>query len=337
MAAPKEGLAYMRRRNFLAVLAGSATLAWPLATRAQHGGVSAVGFLRSSSRNDSMELLTALRQGLKTAGVIEGQDIVIEERYAENIFDRLPALATDLVQKKVAVIVGNSIAATAAKAATTSIPIVFITGTDPVRDGMVASLNRPGSNVTGVAFLTGALGAKRLELLRQMVPRATGIIAVLVYPNTPETEAERRDLKAAATAIGQQLIILEAKNDSEVEAAFASLRAHDVGALIIGTGTFMFSKRELLVRLANRLAIPAMFAQREAAKLGGLMSYGTSIRAAYREAGAYVARILHGEKPAEMPVIQSTKFEFVINMRTAKKLGLEFHPQLLATADEVIE
>ena len=235
-----------------------------------------------------------------------------------------------------AVIVGNTLSALRAKAATARIPIVFTTESDPVRDGLVTSLSRPGGNVTGVVFITGVLGSKRLDLLRQFVPKAT-TIGALVNPNIPETEAERRDVIAAAEAIGQQLVVLDVSSDSEFETAFATLVARGVRALYVGTGTFFFNSRDRIVALAARYAIPTIYAQREAVVAGGLMSYGSSIADAYRQAGVYVGQILKGAKPADLPVVQNSKFEFVINLQTAKRLGLEFHPQLFATADEVIE
>ena len=242
----------------------------------------------------------------------------------------------DLIRRPVAVIVGNTPSALAAKAATTTIPIIFATGSDPVRDGIVASLNRPGGTITGVTFLVSVLGAKRLDLLRQLVPKAT-LIAMLVNPGSADTEAERRDVQASAQAIGQQLIILDASSDRDIETAFATFVQRGAGALIVGAGAFMFSNRERLVALAARHALPAIYSDREHAVAGGLMSYGPSIVDAYRQTGIYAGRVLKGAKPADLPVMRSTKFEFVINLKTAKSLGLEFHPQLLATADEVIE
>ena len=243
---------------------------------------------------------------------------------------------TDLIRRPVAVIVGDIISAIAAQAATTTAPIVFATGADPVREGLVASLNRPGGNVTGVVFFNAVLGAKRLELLRQLVPKVT-TNGVLVYPNNPSTEAERRDVQAAAQAVGQQLIILDVSNDRDIETAFTTIVQRGAGALLVGTGAFLNSHRERLVALAAHHGLPASYGWREAAVAGGLMSYGASITDAYRQAGIYAGRILKGEKPADLPVMRSTKIEFVINLRTAKALGLDVPDKLLALADEVTE
>jgi putative ABC transport system substrate-binding protein len=273
---------------------------------------------------------------LKDAGFVEGQNVAVEYRSGENDRDRLSALVNDFIRRPVAVIVGNSIAALAAKAATATVPIVFAFGGDPVRDGLVASLNRPGSNVTGVVFISGVLGAKRLELLHQLVPKAT-IIGMLVNPNTAETEAERSDVQAAAQALGLQLIILDVSSDRDIETALAMFVQRGVGALLAGTGAFMYSNRERLVALAARHALPTGYSQRESVTAGGLMSYSASISEAYRQVGIYTGRILKGEKAADLPVIRSTKFEFVLNLKTAKTLGLDITPALLALADEVIE
>jgi putative ABC transport system substrate-binding protein len=325
----------MRRRDFIKVIAGSAVV-WPLAARAQQPAMPIIGFLRSVSLADAANLVTAFRQGLTETGYIEGQNVAIELRSAEGHLDRLPALVNDLIRRPVAVIVGNHNAAVAAKAATATIPIIFATGSDPVRDGLVGSLNRPGGNITGVTFLVAGLGAKRLDLLRQLVPKAT-LIAMLVNPGSPDTEAERRDVQAAAQIIGHQLVILDASSDRDIETSFATFIQRGAGALIVGTGAFLFSNRERLVALAARHAMPAIYGDPEDAMAGGLMSYGPSIVDAYRQIGIYAGRILKGEKPADLPVLESTKFELVINLKTAKALGLTVPPGVLAIADKVIE
>ena len=324
----------MRRREFMAGLSGVA--AWSLAAHAQQPAMPVIGFLRSTTADGFAHLVAAFRQGLKEAGFVEGQNVAVEYHYADNQIDRLPALVADLVRRPVAVIVGNVAPALAARAATTTVPIVFVTGSDPVQDGLVASLNRPGGNVTGVSFFSGVLGAKRLELLRQLVPRAT-TIALLVNPNNPNTEADRRDVQAAAQATGQQLIILDVNSDRDIETAFATFVQRGAGALHAGAGAFMNSHRERIIALAARHALPTSYAQRETVVAGGLMSYGTSITDAYRQVGIYAGRILKGEKPADLPVMRGTKFEFVLNLKTAKALGLEVPDRLLALADEVIE
>jgi putative ABC transport system substrate-binding protein len=326
----------MRRREFISLLGCAAV--WPLGARAQQPAMPVIGFLRSSSAAASTQFVTAFHQGLKEAGFVEGQNVAIEYRWADNQLDRLPALVADLVGRNVAVIAatGGSSSVLAAREATATIPIVFTTGSDPVRDGLVASLNRPGGNVTGVVFFTSVLGGKRLELLHQLVPNAT-MIGMLVNPNTAETERERNDVQAAAQAIGQQLIILDVNSERDIETAFVTFVQRGAGALLVGSGPDLLSHREQLVALAAHHALPAGYNFRDFVVAGGLMSYGTSIADSYRQVGVYAGRILKGEKPADLPVMQSTKFEFVLNLKTAKTLGLTVPPKLLALADEVLE
>jgi putative tryptophan/tyrosine transport system substrate-binding protein len=328
--------ANMKRRNFIALLGGAA-VAWPLAARAQQPTMPVIGFLRDAPLADAAHLVAAFRQGLKEASFIEGQNVAIEYRSAEDQPHRLPALVADLVRQQVALIVGNTISALAAKAATTTVPIVFVTGNDPVINGLVASLSRPGGNTTGVSFLSSASVTKRLELLRQFVPKS-GAIAMLVYPvNTPDTERELRDVQAAAQASKQEFMVVEPGSDRDIETAFVTFAERGAVALFIGSHAFFNSRRERVAALAVRHALPAAYSLREFATAGGLMSYGTSITGAYRLGGIYAGRILKGEKPADLPVQQSTKFEFVINLRTAKALGIDVPDRLLALADEVIE
>ncbi len=323
----------MNRRDFI-TLVGSAALVAPLAARAQQPAMPVIGFLRSTPPFE--DLAIAFRQGLKDAGFVEGQNVTIEYRNADNQVDRLPALAADLIRLPVVVIAGDNVAALAAKTVTTTVPIVVVTAGDPVSSGLVASLNRPGGNVTGVSFFGGASGTKRLELLRQVAPKAT-TIAVLMNPNTPTTEAERGELQTAAQTIGQQLLVLDAASDRDLEAAFVTMVQRGAGALLVGASAFLTSRRESIVATAARHALPAIYVQREFATAGGLMSYGASITDAYRQAGIYTARIVKGEKPADLPVMRSTKLEFTINLKTAKALGLEIPDRVLALADEVIE
>jgi putative ABC transport system substrate-binding protein len=328
----------MKRREFITLIGGAAAapVLSPLAAGAQQPAMPVVGFLRSTSLAPFQNLVVAFGQGLKEAGFVEGQNVAIEYRYADNQIDRLPALLADLISRRVAAIVVNNGAAAAAKAATTTIPIVLAVGGDPVRDGLVASLNRPGGNITGVSFLGGQLGSKRLELLHHLVPKAT-TMGMLVDPGSPETEAEQKSVQAAAQGMGLQLIILDIRSDGDVEAAFATLVQRGAGAVLMGPGAFLTSKRVHLVALAARHGLPASFVQREDVLAGGLMSYGPSISDAYRQAGIYAGRILKGEKPAGLPVMQSTKFEFVLNLKTAKALGLTVPLIMQMTADEVIE
>lgn len=324
----------MKRRKFIMLLGGAA-VAWPLPARSEPA-MPVVGFLRSTTLKPFEDLVTAFRQGLKEAGFVEGQNVVIEYRYAENQIDRLPGLVAELIRRPVAVLVGDTLSVIPAKAATTAVPIVFASGGDPVSSGLVASLNRPEGNVTGVVFFGAVLGAKRLELLRQVVP-TTQTIAMLVDPKSPSTEAERRDVQIAAEAIHQQLVVFDVSSGSDLETAVATLVQRGVGGVLVGAGTFLASNRERIAALAARHRLPAIYPQREAALAGGLMTYGPSTSDAYRQVGLYAGRILKGEKPADLPVIRSTKFEFVINLKAAKALSLEIPPTLLALSDEVIE
>ena len=328
----------MTRREFIAALAGGAAASafWPLAARAQQSAMPLISLFNSGIAATQTKNVTAFRQGLKEAGFVEGQNVAAEFHWGENQFDRLPALAAEVLARKPAVVVANILAALPMKAATATIPIVFTTGSDPVRDGLVNSLSRPGGNITGVVFITGALGTKRLELLRRFVPKATKI-AMLLHPGTAETEAERTDVRAAAQVLGQPIDFLEVRTTGDIETAFTSLASRQVDGLLIGSGTFIANNRSLIVPLAARHKLPAMYATHEPVEIGGLMGYGASLPDAYHQAGRYTGRILKGENPGDLPVIQSSKFQFSINLRTAKALGLEFHPQLLATVDEVIE
>ena len=326
----------MKRRAFITLLGGAAA-AWPLAARAQQGTMPVVGLLHPSSTDTAR--LRAFRQGLKDAGFIEGENVAIEYRSADDQTDRLPALAAELVQRRVAVIaaIGGIPSALAAKAATTTIPIVCLVGIDPVRLGLVASLARPGGNLTGINILSTELAAKRLELLRALVPGATRI-AVLVDPtNAAGTDSTLRDVGAAARALGLQIQVLNASTSLELDAAFAALVSERSDALLVGSTPFLFDRRVQLAQLAARHAVPAIYQDRHHAEVGGLMSYGASLVDAYRHVGVYAGRILKGAKPVDLPVVQSTKFELVINVPTARMLGLNVPQALLATADEVIE
>ena len=327
----------MRRREFIAALGGAAAASalWSCAARAQQP-MPVVGFIRSTSLAPFENIVAAFRQGLKEAGFVEGQNVAIEYRFADDQEDRLPALVADMIRRPVAVIVANTTSALVAMPATKTVPIVFATGGDPVRDGLVANLNRPGGNITGVVFFSSVLGAKRLELLRQLVPE-TKTIAVLTNPSLPNTAAELREVKAAADAVGQQLVIVEVGNDSDLEAAFPVFVQRGAGALFVGAGPFFLARRERVVALAARHRLPASYGLREMVVAGGLMSYASSQSEAYRQAGVYAGRIVKGEKPGDLPVIRSTKFEFVINLKTAKSLGIAVPLTLQAQADEVIE
>ena len=325
----------MRRREFITLLGGVAS--WPLAARAQQPAMPVIGFLNSASPDGYAVPVRAFRQGLKDIGYVEGQNVAIEYRWAEGQYDRLPALAADLVRRQVTAIAATSTpAALTAKAATTTIPIVFTTASDPMRLGLVASLSRPGGNVTGATQLNVEVGPKRLELVRELLPAAT-IIALLVNPTNPVAETLARDLQAAARTIGLQLHILNASTERDIDDAFANLAKLRASALVVGSDVFFNTRSEQLGALTVRHGVPTIYQYREFAAAGGLMSYGGSITDSYRRAGGYTGRILKGEKPADLPVQQSTKVELIINLKTAKTLGLTFPLSLLGRADEVIE
>jgi putative ABC transport system substrate-binding protein len=326
----------MRRREFIAGLGSAA--AWPMVARAQQRAMPVIGFLSfQTAEVDNKIVSVPFLQGLKESGYVESRNVAVEYRYAENQLDRLPALAADLVRRRVAVIVaGGNEAALAAKAATTTIPIVFVAGVDPVELGLAASLNRPGANVTGATVLTAEPAPKRLQLLRELTPNAA-VFGVLSDPAFPATRSLIADLQAAARTLGLQLVVVNARNDSDLETAFASFSQQRVGAVFVGASTFYVRRTEQLAALAARHALPAIFQYREFALAGGLISYGSSFGYMYHQAGIYTGRILKGEKPADLPVEQPTKFELVINLKTAKALGLTIPETLLATADEVIQ
>ncbi len=324
----------MRRREFITLIGGGA--AWPLAANAQQTTLPVVGFLNSASADGYASMASAFRQGLKETGYVEGNNVAIEYRWADNQNNRLPALAADLVSRHVTVIFANSPSVTAAKAATDTIPITFMTGDDPVRLGFVASFNRPGGNATGVTILSGALAAKRLGLLHELIPHAK-TIAVLINLDFQPSERFQADVEAGARVLGLSIQRLEASNEREIEAAFNRLTEARVDALLVGPGPFLDSRRDLLVALAAKIAIPAGYETRATAVAGGLISYGASVADGYRQAGIYTGRILKGAKPSELPILQPTAFELAINLKTAKALGLEVPPTLLARADEVIE
>jgi len=325
----------MKRRDFITLLSGAA--AWPLAARAQQPAMPVIGYLNLGSPESDSPRLTGLRRGLNETGYVEGRNFVIEYRWAGNQVDRLPALAADLVRLQVTVILtAGLLPALAAKAATTNIPIVFLVGADPVQLGLVASLNRPGGNLTGFNVFEGELGAKALALLHELVP-STATIGFLENPDNPKFELTTRDVLAAAPVVGLKIQILKAGTDREIDAAFASLVQARTRALLVGGDPFFNNRIERLVELAARHAIPTMYGFRDFVVAGGLISYGVSLIENYRQAGLYTGRILKGEKPADLPVIQATKIGLIINLKTAKALGLQIPDKLLALADEVIE
>jgi putative ABC transport system substrate-binding protein len=327
----------MQRREFITLLGGAAA-AWPISAWAQQPAMPVIGFLDGQSFERFPHLMEAFRQALKDAGYVEGQNVAIEYRSADGQTDRLLTLAGDLVRRRVALIVatGGAAAALAANAATTTIPIVFANGVDPITSGLVASLNRPGGNATGVYVFQQALEGKRLALLHELVP-AAALVAALLNPTNANFQTQLRGVQEAARTIGQQLNILSASTEGDIDAAFVNVSESRAGALLVGSDTFFNSRLDQVVALAARYVIPAIYEGHDFAVAGGLASYGTSLADAYRQVGIYTGRILKGEKPADLPVVQSTKFEFVINLKTAKALGLDVPPGLSARADEIIE
>lgn len=325
----------MRRREFVTLLGGAAAT-WPLLARAQQPAMPVIGFLNSRAPGENATILVAFRRGLKEAGYIEGQNVTVEYRWADNQYDRLPALAANLVGLQVAVIVSNGPPIKAAKAATSTIPIVFAVGFDPLTYGLVTSLSRPGGNLTGVSILDVEIGPKRLELLHELIPTAT-VMALLVNPTTPAAEAIARDVESAARAHGVQLHVLHATTDRDFNKAFATVARLGAGALIIGADPFFTSRSQQLGELAVARSVPTIYEFREFAAAGGLVSYGTSLADAYRQVGVYTGRILKGERPSDLPVQQATKVELILNLKTAKALGITVPLSLLGRADEVIE
>jgi putative ABC transport system substrate-binding protein len=325
------------RRNFITI-AGGAAVAWPLAAHAQQPAMPVIGFLNALGRNDRPNLPAAFRRGLGEAGYVDGRNVAIEYRFAENQHNRLPALAADLVGRKVAVIAatGGGASILAAMAATKTIPIVLTTGGDPIQQGYVRSLNRPGGNVTGVSWFSNLLAGKGLGLLHELIPNAA-VIAQLLDPNLPETARMQGEAHEAARSLGQQMLDLNASTPSEIDAAFAAMRQQRVGALLVGGTPFFSSRRQQIVALTARDAIPAMYTNREFVEEGGLISYGNDTADAYRRAGVYVGRILNGASPSDLPVDQATKFDLVVNVRAAKAIGLTIPESFLVRADEVIE
>jgi putative ABC transport system substrate-binding protein len=325
----------MRRRKFISLL-GATTIGWPLVARAQQASLPVVGFLNSASARGYASMAAAFKQGLKESGYADGQNVTIEYRWADDNNERLPAFAADLASRRVDVIFANSPSIAAALAATKTIPIIFNSGDDPVRLGFVASLNRPGGNATGVTIFSNELAAKRLDLLREIVPHSKSI-AVLINLDFGPSARFRADVEAAARALGLAAPTLQASNPGEIETAFNNLAQTRPDALLVGPGPFLDSHRDLLVFLAAKISIPAGYETRASALAGGLVSYGADVGDAYRQAGVYAGRILKGEKPADLPVLQATKLELVINLKTAKALGLDLPAKILAVADEVVE
>jgi putative ABC transport system substrate-binding protein len=328
----------MKRRDFISLIGGAATM-WPFAARGQQPAMPVIGFLASGGTSGGTypPLLAGLLQGLKEAGFVEGQNMIIASRYPEGGYQQLPSLASDLVSRRVtAIVAGGPPAAKAAKAATSTIPIIFTSGADPVEIGLVASLNRPGGNLTGVHIFVGGLEAKKFGLLRELVPHVS-VIAILLNPNAPNVEAQSKDLQAAANVAGQQVQIFSASSENDIDIAYQRIAELRPTALVVGADPFLDTRRSQIVALSARYAIPTVYETRNFITIGGLMSYGTNFVDAYHQAGGYLARVLKGENPADLPVLQSTRFELVINLKTAKTLGLTIPSGVLAIADEVIE
>ena len=327
----------MRRRDFIKFIAGSAATAWPLAAFAQQPGVPVIGYLGFTSARADAYLLAPFRKALSEAGFDEGRNVTIESRFAERDVRRLPSLAAELVQRKVAVIfTGTTVSALATKAATPTIPVIFAIGADPVKSGLVASLSHPGGNLTGISFFTNQMEAKRLALLHEIVPKAD-LVGVLLNPNNPFFANQSADVEEASRALGLKIHIERASNEQEIAKAFQEFTQRKVGALLVGADPYFNSQRSLVIAPAAELRVPAIYEWREFAEAGGLMSYGTSLTEAYRHAGDFVARVLKGANPADLPVSQASKFEFVINLKTAKALNLPLAPAVFARADEMIE
>jgi putative tryptophan/tyrosine transport system substrate-binding protein len=325
----------MRRREFIRLF-GSTVVAWPLTARAQQAAMPVIGFLNGGSSKGYQSLVAAFHQGLSESGYVEGQNLAIEYRWADGDYEKLPRLATDLVDRHVSAIFANAPAVLAAKVATTTIPIVFTSGGNPIELGFVSSLSQPGGNVTGVSFLSNELGAKRLELLRELVPSATSV-GFLANPTRLSFQSEVTDAQQAAQALGVKLIVLNASTEGEIDTAFTELSQQRIAALLVGTDVLFLTRRDQIVALANGLRVVTMYNAREYVAAGGLISYAPSLTEVYRQAGIYVAKILKGTKPADLPVLQPTKFGLVINLKTAKALGLTVSNQMQLLADEVIE
>jgi len=326
----------MRRREVITLIGGAAS--WPIAARAQQAAMPVIGFMHTASADQFTHLVSAFRTGLKEVGYIEGQNVVIEYRWAEGQYDRLPKFAADLVARQVSVLAatGGDLSGRAAKATNTTIPIVFEVGGDPVQLGLVASLNRPGGNLTGTTLLSAELAPKRLELLHDLVPKAINV-ALLVNPTSPDADAQAKELQAVAPAVGMQVQVFQAGNDSDLDDAFAAMAERNANALVLQADPFFTNRRDRLVSLANRHAIPAMYPFREFATAGGLMTYGADIAEVFRETGVYTGRILRGQSPADLPVLQPTKFDLVLNLKAAKALGITVPLTLQMTANDVIE